>query len=467
MRIRWRLALYGAAVTVAAVVAFGMALTLLASAAAPQDQEEELAALARAAAADLAGATVDDLAGTEPLFMVDAAATTDPFVAVLARDGSPVYATGNVAGAALRVPAAVVVEALDTGASAAVVQAGPGVELRVFAVPVEPAGVVVAVQSTDFARQQVAGLVAVIWVAGIVTLLVAVLVSWLVSRRAMRPLRRLAETTDDIARTGDLSRRLPPVRARDEVGALTTSFNAMLDRVQDAHDRLEVALDAQRRFVADASHELRGPLTTIRNNAGLLTGNREVGAADRTEALGEIAAEADRMATLVDDLLAVARGDAGTGYHLAPLDLATVAHAAGRGVPGVEVRAAAGAEVRGDRAALTRLVGALVDNACKHGGGDVVVAVAAGDGTVELNVRDHGPGIPPGDLERVFERFYRADPARSPAGTGLGLAIAAGIAAAHGGTIAAANHPDGGAVFTVTLPRLRVSSPAHRSPIAG
>ncbi len=454
MRIRWRLALYGAAVTIVAVLVFGVVLSLLASGAAPADQEKELAALTERAVAGLAGVDAAGLAERDPLILVDAAASTDAFLVVVAPDGEVLHATGAVGGQPVRVPAAVVVEALDTGESAAVVQAGGGVELRLHARRWAPAGVVVAAQSTEFAEDQVSGFVAVLWVSGIVTLLVAVAVSWLVSGRAMRPLRRLATTTEEIAQTGDLSRRLPEVRARDEVGALTAGFNAMLDRVEEAQARLASALAAQRRFVADASHELRGPLTTIRNNAGLLTGRRPVTEGDRAEALAEIAAEADRMAGLVDDLLTLARADTGRSYDLRPADLAGIVHDAVRRAPGPApvVGPVARAEVAGDREALQRLVTILLDNAAKHGGGEAEVGVTVDGGLARLTVADRGPGIPPADVERVFERFYRADPARSPAGTGLGLAIAAGIAAGHGGRISAANRPGGGAAITVELP---------------
>jgi len=130
-----------------------------------------------------------------------------------------------------------------------------------------------------------------------------------VSGRAVRPLADLAETTDEIAATGDLSRRLPSVKANDEVGRLTTSFNAMLASLEETRARLASSLDTQRQFVADASHELRSPLSTIRGNAGFLMDRPDATEEDRNEAIGDISAEADRMSLLVDDLLMLARGD--------------------------------------------------------------------------------------------------------------------------------------------------------------
>jgi signal transduction histidine kinase len=311
-------------------------------------------------------------------------------------------------------------------------------------------------------EQQIAGVRFFLLFAAIVTIIAVALVSWFVVGRALRPLRTLTATADEIARTGDLTRRLPETRTKDEVGVLTASFNGMLDRVSSAQDELAASLAAQRRFVADASHELRTPLTTIRNNAGFLAEHPEAAAADRSEALADIEAESERLSRLVDDLLRLARADAGGRLQRVPLDLRVIAEDVARKArhPGRAVLVSAGggaAIVDGDADALTRLVWILVDNAVRHGAGDVELAVstASPDGaTVALTVADRGPGIPAGDEARIFERFHRADPARSGGGAGLGLAIAATIVTAHDGTISATNREGGGALFRVELPGL-------------
>ena len=291
---------------------------------------------------------------------------------------------------------------------------------------------------------------------GIITIIAVAIVSFLVIGRALRPLRTLAATADEIGRTGDLSRRLPAVRTEDEVGVLTASFNGMLDRVEAAQTGLAEALAAQRRFIADASHELRTPLTTIRSNAEFLAEHPVAAESDRTEAVADIVGEAERMSRLVDDLLLLARVDAGAGLTSRPVDLAAiaadVARKASRAGRPVRAGATASAVVDGDPDALSRLVWILVDNALVHGGGEVDLTVASDQEWVTVAVADRGPGLPPGDPVALFERFHRADRARSGEGAGLGLAIARSIVDAHRGSIVAADRPDGGAIFTVSLP---------------
>lgn len=212
---------------------------------------------------------------------------------------------------------------------------------------------------------------------------------------------------------------------------------------------------SQRRFAADASHELRSPLTTIRTNAGFL-GRDDVAPSDRREAIGDIAAEADRMTRLIDDLLLLARGDSDAPIASGPVALGPLVvdlrrssrHLDGR----LEVLVEGSPVVEGDEDSLTRLIRILVENADRHGDGSIELSVVRATDVAEIVVADDGPGIPDGDLERIFDRFYRADPARSGPGFGLGLSIAKTIAEAHGGSIIVENRQGGGAAFTVTLP---------------
>ena len=189
---------------------------------------------------------------------------------------------------------------------------------------------------------------AFLWIAFLVTVIVVGIVSWLVTGRALRPLVALSTTADEIAATGDLSRRLPPTPSRDEVGALTTSVNAMLDRLAASQAGLAEALEAQRRFVADASHELRTPLTTIRTSAEFLREQPDAAPEDRTEALGDVIAESERMGALVDGLLLLARSDAGLQGTPAPVDLAGLA------VEAAQRYRRAGRDVRAGRAGRRR-----------------------------------------------------------------------------------------------------------------
>lgn len=472
MPVRRRLALYGTSVAAAGMLLFIVLLSGLAASGVRDDQDRNLSAMADAAAAALergdAAPTAD-----RPLVVIDLRASTEPFLLVLAPDGAARYASGLLSGMPPRIPAAVVVEANEKGRSVATITAaGPAPrdpepsDLRVVArkwASASDGGVVVAGQSTAFPNNQLAGFRVFLVIAAIVTLVVVAIVSWLVAGRAVRPLVTLAQTTEAIGTTGDLSKRLALSRTRDEVGRLTTSFNTMLERLQSAQADLAAALAAQQRFVADASHELRTPLSTIRANAEFLRERPEAAADDRAAAIADVASEAERMSRLVDGLLVLARADAGVAFDRRPVDLRAVATEEARRVRppgrareahGVRVTARGSALVSGDPEALGRAVHILLDNAFRHGSAPVAIAITRRETRIQLEVRDAGPGLPKGSGERIFERFYRADPARSGEGTGLGLSIARAIVEAHGGTIWAITAEGGGAAVTIELPAL-------------
>jgi signal transduction histidine kinase len=321
-------------------------------------------------------------------------------------------------------------------------------------------GYVVYGQSIAFVESQLETL-RIYLVAGVLlSLLCAAAASWFVAGRALHPLDQMATTAEDIGRTQDLSRRLPLTGTNDEVGRLQRSFNQMLRQLEDAYIRLRSALTAQRRFVADASHELRTPLTTIRGNVGLLLKRDDVTGEDREAALTDIASESERMSRMVQDLLTLARADA--GYHLekAPLDLRPIVQDVSRQAQTlqparrVELLDGMPTMVRGNADAIKQLLWILIDNAFKHTreGGQIQVKLQPGPQWTSLVVSDDGPGIAQQDLERIFERFYQSDVSRTGEGTGLGLAIARWIAQEHGGRVYAGNNPQGGARFTVELP---------------
>jgi signal transduction histidine kinase len=466
MRIRRRLVLLAVAIATAGMTLFAVLLSGLLAQGVRDDQDDALRRLALDTAAIVGTIDPSALAGRTPLAPVDLAMSLDPFVVVVDAEGAARYATGSLDGSPPRVPAAIIVEALETGGSAATIRPTPATEFRVHAARWSRdglTGVAVAGQSTAFITEQIAGLRAFLIFAAIVTIIAVALVSWFVVGRALRPLRTLAATADEIGRTGDLTRRLPPVTTKDEVGVLTESFNGMLERVAAAQDGLAASLAAQRRFVADASHELRTPLTTIRANAGFLVEHPEAAETDRADALADITAESERLSRLIDDLLRLARADAGASLERRPTDLGAivgdVVRKARRPDRAVVTSSPGGPiVVDGDPESLTRLVWILVDNALRHGAGDVEVGLAleaeAGSGRAVLTVADRGPGIPPGDEERIFERFHRADAARSGEGAGLGLAIAQTIVVTHDGRLSASNRADGGAIFRVDLPLL-------------
>lgn len=266
-----------------------------------------------------------------------------------------------------------------------------------------------------------------------------------VARRAVAPVRRLTLTAETVARTQDLSHRIDE-SGDDELARLARSFNLMLAN-------LEGARRAQQQLVADASHELRTPLTSLRTNIEVLQREDELDPADRRRLLDDVTVQLDEFGALVAGLVELARGEvpvrAPTDVRLDQLVADVVARVGARyrEVP-IDLRTEP-TTVRGEADRLERAVTNLVDNACKYGGG-APVGVTVADG--EVVVRDHGPGIEPDDLTRVFDRFYRAPQARAAPGSGLGLAIVAQVAQAHGGTVTAANAADGGAILRLTLP---------------
>ena len=460
MRIRWRLALYAATVTLLAVFGFSVLLLILGNASIGQEQEKTLIAAVEMAVEDFGQVDLDQLRVSVSPFLVDSPSSLEVFLIAADAEGRIEYTSGLVESEEPRIPAAVILEALEDGTSTAVADVRD-VEMRMSARRWPSSwsgdGVLVAMRPTEFAQQQLGGLVAVLWVAGIITLIATTIVGWLVSGRAVRPLAELAETTDAIGETEDLSQRLPPVKADDEVGRLTDSFNTMLERLEETRGRLAASLEAWRQFVADASHELRSPLTTIRGNAGFLIDRPDADQSDRAEAIADVAAEADRMSLLVDDLLMLARGDEGLGFAERPVDLTLLAAGIGRraerlGID-LDVRTEEFATVIGDQPTLDRLMWIMVDNAAKHGRQPIRLEILTSPTRAAIRVVDSGPGFPENATEKVFDRFFRADPARSPAGAGLGLSIARWIADAHGATISAENRASGGAVVTVDIPK--------------
>jgi two-component system, OmpR family, sensor kinase len=262
-----------------------------------------------------------------------------------------------------------------------------------------------------------------------------------VVRRGLRPLRQMAGTADAIA-SGDLTRRVPEGRAGTEVGQLGSALNEMLGQIEGAFSEKSASEERLRQFVADASHELRTPLTSIRGYAELLGRGGFADEAGRNKALKRIEEEATRMGGLVEDLLLLAELDRGRPLRHEPVDLHRIsADAVGDSnavandhalllVPGPPV------VVLGDAERLAQVAHNLVRNALAHTPAGTTVRVSTGVqgrmGFVE--VADDGPGIPPGQADRVFDRFYQADRSRSGGGTGLGLAIVRAIAEALGGS---------------------------------
>ncbi len=292
-------------------------------------------------------------------------------------------------------------------------------------------------------------------------LLALALLSLVLVRVGLRPLDRIGETAGAIA-AGDLSRRVSPATPRTEVGRLGISLNAMLGRLEHAFAEQEASENRLRRFLADASHELRTPLASIRGYAELFRLGAAQRPADLERSMQRIESEATRMGVVVEDLLTLARLDQVRELARERVDLAELAGDAVSDARAsdadrtISIDAPKRAVVRGDPHMLRQVLANLLQNALVHTPPRTAidVRVRSEGEAVELEVRDHGPGLPNSDPDALFERFWRAEKGRERgrAGSGLGLAIVAGIVAAHGGSVGAANADDGGARFTVQLP---------------
>ena len=335
---------------------------------------------------------------------------------------------------------------------------------RVVALPRRSGGYVLAARPLTDETSTVRRLVLVEVVAGAAVLALLGGLGYVVVRRSLRPLEEVEHTAAAIA-AGDLSQRVPAGDPRTEVGRLAGALNAMLHQIENAFRAREESERRMRRFLADASHELRTPLTSIRGFAELY--RQGAAAPDEVPRLmRRIEDEGARMGLLVDDLLLLARLDEERPLAREPVDLVRIAadavHDARAVDPAREVRLEVGEgtyEVAGDEPRLRQVVANLVGNALRHtpDGTPVEVRLRTGGGDAVVEVADHGPGLPPEDAERVFERFYRSDPSRTrgEGGAGLGLAIVAALTRAHGGSVAVRETPGGGATFEVRLPRPR------------
>jgi two-component system, OmpR family, sensor kinase len=405
---------------------------------------------------------------------VDAGASEEAeegFAQLLSADGRVLAGEGGVQGPAL------------DGASAARAGAGgrfsfeaelPGIEgtARVLAGPAAPApngprgdvagpgggeqaGAVFAVgQSLDDRDETLAGLVASFGVGGPIAVLLASILGYLLASAGLRPVEAMRRRAGEVSLTHD-GERLPLPAAHDEVRRLGETLNEMLDRLRRSFDR-------ERRFVADASHELRTPVAVIKAEleAALRAGGHD---AQVREALVAALEECDHLAQLAEDLLIVARAAEGElpmrheAIEVRPLlegvrtRFADRAREHGRDVT---VDAGDGLRVEADDFRLRQALGNLVDNALRHGAGDIVLRARRSeeDGGVELEVADHGPGFDPNLADRAFERFARGDAARTRGGTGLGLAIVRAIAEAHGGRAEIVADANSGATVRLWLP---------------
>ena len=348
---------------------------------------------------------------TQPGALDAPVGSTQAMVEVVDRHDRIVSRSLSLGGRVL--PRTIALEAITSGRGRYRTIDFDGDRVRVYSAPLADVGgggaVLVAASTADVA-DTIRTLRALTILAALVAAAIGGAAVALLMRSALRPLVRLDRAAAEIGRTGDARQRLPDPHRHDEVGRLATTLNSMLDG-------LERARDAERRFLADASHELRTPLTALRGNVAHLARH------GATPALvADLESDAERLAQLADDLLALSREEAAPP----PVEDVALDELARSAAAEDVVVEAERVTVRGDRAALERALGNLIENARRHGSGAITVSVTVHDGLATLSVEDEGPGVAAADRERVFERFYGR-------GSGLGLAIVRATAERHGG----------------------------------
>lgn len=317
--------------------------------------------------------------------------------------------------------------------------------------------------------------------ASLAVVLIAFTVGLLIARQALRPIGQVISATRQIEKGSDLSVRIPSNGPKDEIGQLVDTLNTMLARLEKAYNELDEAYKAQRRFVSDASHELRTPLTTIRGNIDLLekmwSRAKERGASNAgeglsltadhwemsSEAMSDIAAEAKRMSTLVGDLLALARADAGYVMEKRSLPLLPLTEEVARRASLLprsadwrvgDLSKLRDAQVYGNHDYLQQLLFIFIENAFKYTpNGYVELRAIRKDDHIGWIIQDTGIGMNPDEIPHIFDRFYRADESRGvTVGTGLGLSIAKWILDEHNGSVEVVTRENEGTTFTVWLP---------------
>jgi signal transduction histidine kinase len=333
-----------------------------------------------------------------------------------------------------------------------------GERILVYTIPVMADGqlseIVQLGRSLSSRDQSINALGVNLLIAGLVAIVVAFGLGWVLAGVSLRPIQRLTLTAQEIGAERDFSRRVEHTGPDDEIGHLARTFNAMLAELQVAYQQVERTLDLQRGFVADVSHELRTPLTTLSGNVELLRREPPIDAADRTEVLADMASESQRLIRLVNDLLALARADARQPLQGEPVPVRPLVEEACRQARLLDpdrvitCDAPPDAAVLAQADALKQILLIFLDNALVHGTGTIRVRGEVLDDRVALSVRDSGPGIPPELLSHLFERFARG---RADKGVGLGLSIAKALAEAQGGTITVESQIGEGSVLSVTL----------------
>ena len=480
--IRARLTLWYATALILGLAVFAAVLYFARRSATYQDLDRRIRSEADLTAGILAesytarGRLVEPDTAGRPVLINEVAAVLEvvpDFLVVMGRDGRLMFASPDARSltfsefeqlsALVNDPARRAAAASGAPGRYRITPNGPTLHYVVRSVPEAGGqiGAILAGADTRSAELQIEQLVTTIVIAFVVGVIAAVLVGRWIAGRALEPVDRMITEVREITDGRSLHRRLAVPMEKDELGRLALTLNQMWTR-------LERSFVALRRFTADASHELKTPLTVVRAGVERAITRPDV-PQETLAALEETLQEVNRMTELLESLLTLARADEGRAdLHREPVDLREIIEEAGETGELLAEHAGVGIEIRlppdplvvaVDRSRMRQLALNLIENAVKYTprGGQVSVELGSSDGRVTFSVADTGIGIAPGDLPHVFDRFWRADSARTRtserAGTGLGLAICKWIAEAHGGTIEVQSRPGRGTTFTVGIPR--------------
>src|SRR5271157_3097972 len=316
--------------------------------------------------------------------------------------------------------------------------------------------IVQVAQSLAQRDQSLVTLSSTLVIAGLFTILIAFGIGWILAGVTLRPIHHITQTAQVIGKESDFTRRLDYKGPNDEIGQLASTFNSMLARLQDAYQGVNRALKMQRDFVADVSHELRTPLTTIRGNLELLRREPPMPANEQSEVLTDIVDESDHLIRLVNNLLILARADAGQSLTLQTIPVRAVIDEACKQARRLDrqrkiIEAVEDLSVIGDRDALKQVLLILLDNAIKYTTEGIIVSAEAAGTQVVISVHDNGSGISPEKVEHMFDRFYRGEPNPNVQGFGLGLPIAKALIEGQGGEIEIQNASPQGTTVKISL----------------
>jgi two-component system, OmpR family, sensor histidine kinase MprB len=371
---------------------------------------------------------------------------------------------------ALSAPQRMAVEAVASAGSGSVSfdATARTTQYRVLATGVEPGYAVLVTHGLTEANSTLSELRLILVLITLGGAALASLLGWFVARTTLAPMRRLTAAVQRVADTQDLGERIDE-RRRDELGILARSFNAMLAEIEQTVHKLDESARVQRRLVADASHELRTPVTSLRTNIEVLERADELPAGERTRLIADVVEQLEELSSLINDLIELAREE----EHVDAREDVRFDELVAEAIERARLHAPAATFdaqleptlVSGVPARLDRAVNNLLDNAVKFAGTGAPIEVDLHDG--ELAVRDHGPGIAVEDLPHVFDRFFRGARSRALPGSGLGLAIVRQVVELHGGRVSAEPAPGGGTIVRIWLPVEAWDHAEAASPAAG